>query len=931
MFLDKHPCFCSINMKSLLSFFKNISVFLILFVVIPAELYATHIRAGEITVRRISSSALTYEITLTAYWDQGSTVEDETATINLGDGTSVVASQVGDAIVSSRNGGTKQVIFRVTHTYAAPGTYRISYTQPNRNAGILNMSQSVDTPFSTETIILIDPFLGLNDTPILNAIPIDVACSGERYTHNPAAFDIDGDSLSFRLDTPQKDRNEEVDGYAFPDEVQPIGASENGGVPSFTIDPLTGTLTWDAPNTAGEYNVAFIVEEWRDGIKISEVKRDMQIIVIDCNNKRPEIIVPADTCVAAGSRLEKIIRATDPDGDPVRITSSGGVYDINQVDPPAIFNNPGEDIFFPSPASSTFVWDTDCVHIREQPYTIIFKAEDNPDFPEPNLADIKAWNVRVVGPQPENLVATPGPNRSIALTWDDYATSSSCSNANEMIIYRKEGCSDFMPGGCNIGLPTSTGYIEIARVPISQLSFTDTNNDAGLKVGLKYSYRLVASFPNQPDGNGGLSYASDEACENVLIDVPLPIRVSVENTDVSNGQILVKWTRPFEIDAVMFPPPYRYRLFRAEGLNGQDFTEIYSETDASGTKDSLEFTDTGLNTQDLAYVYRVALDFGGTNTFKDSSDVASSVRLTSEGANNAIRLTWEANTPWTNTGEKHRIYRDIGGTFVQIAEVDAPEEGIFTYTDNGTFMDIPLELGITYCYFVETSGTYDEPLILSPLINKSQISCAEPIDTIAPCPPTLSIIPINCDEFDELAPIQNSLTWVPTIDNNECRNDIQFYRLYYTPTDPGDFTVLIETTELSYIHNQINSFAGCYEVTAVDFAGNESDRSNRVCNDNCTRYNLPNVFTPNKDGRNDLFRAFPDFLFVDSVEFEVFNRWGTKVFNTSGDITIDWDGTDNSGTLLPAGTYFYVAKVKFITLRPEDSEVNFEGWVQIMY
>lgn len=917
------------------SFFKSTLFLFVLFVLCSSELYATHIRAGEITVRRISSTARTYEITLTTYWDQGSPVEDETATIVLGDGNSVIAGQAGDVVVSSRNDGTKQVIFRVTHTYSAAGVYRISYTQPNRNEGILNMNQSVDTPFSTETVILIDPFLGLNDTPILNAIPIDVACVGERFTHNPAAFDINRDSLSFRLDIPQKDRNEDVDGYLSPENVRPVGMSENGGAASFSIDPISGLLTWDAPSAVGEYNVAFIVEEWRDGIKISEVKRDMQIIVIDCNNKRPEVIIPADTCVAAGTEIEKIIRATDPDNDPVRIISSGGVYDSNQIpNPIAIFDNPPESIFFPSPHSATFTWETSCEHISEQPYTVIFKAEDNPEGPQPNLADIKAWNIRVVGPQPQNLVATPGPNRSIALTWDDYATTSLCSNAEEMIIYRKEGCSDFMPGGCNIGLPPSTGYIEIARVPISQLNFTDTNNDLGLKVGLKYSYRVVATFPEPPTGKGGLSYASDEACENVLIDVPLPIRVSVENTDASNGEIFVKWTRPFEIDAALFPPPYRYRLFRAEGLNGQDFTEIYSETDASGTKDSLEFRDTDLNTQDLAYSYRIALDFGGSNMFKDSSNVASSVRLTTEGANNAIRLSWEANTPWTNTGEKHRIYREIGGTFVQIDEIDAPDDGTFSYTDDGTFMDIPLELGVTYCYFIETSGTYDEPLILSPLLNKSQVSCAEPIDTIAPCPPNLSLVQIDCDNFDEFAqsaPIQNPLTWTPTTNNNECRNDIAFYRLYYSPTDPGDFILLVETTELSFIHDQIDSYAGCYEVTAVDFAGNESDRSNRVCNDNCTRYNLPNVFTPNNDGRNDLFRAFPDFLFVDSVEFEVFNRWGSKVFTTNGDATIGWDGTDNSGTLLPAGTYFYVAKVKFITLRPEDSEVNFEGWVQVMY
>ncbi|HEU5290812.1 MAG TPA: hypothetical protein VFU05_09235, partial [Cyclobacteriaceae bacterium] len=64
------------------------------------------------------------------------------------------------------------------------------------------------------------------------------------------------------------------------------------GPPTFSIDPIDGTLTWDAPGNAGEYNVAFIVKEWRkingQWIEIGFVRRDMQIIVIaDCRNERP--------------------------------------------------------------------------------------------------------------------------------------------------------------------------------------------------------------------------------------------------------------------------------------------------------------------------------------------------------------------------------------------------------------------------------------------------------------------------------------------------------------------------------------------------------------------------------------------------------------------------------------------------------------------
>ena len=72
------------------------------------------------------------------------------------------------------------------------------------------------------------------------------------------------------------------------------------------------------PGIQGEYNVAFIVREWRrlDGEWFLQgyVTRDMQIIIEDCNNGRPEIIAPPELCVEAGTEIEEFITGTDPDG-----------------------------------------------------------------------------------------------------------------------------------------------------------------------------------------------------------------------------------------------------------------------------------------------------------------------------------------------------------------------------------------------------------------------------------------------------------------------------------------------------------------------------------------------------------------------------------------------------------------------------------------
>lgn len=65
---------------------------------------------------------------------------------------------------------------------------------------------------------------------------------------------------------------------------------------------------------------------------------------------------------------------------------------------------------------------------------------------------------------------------------------------------------------------------------------------------------------------------------------------------------------------------------------------------------------------------------------------------------------------------------------------------------------------------------------------------------------------------------------------------------------------------------------------------------------------IPNAFTPNGDGLNDLFIIRNPFL--SQVDLAIYDRWGDAVFRTS-DINIGWDGT-KGGNPLEMGAYIYV-------------------------
>lgn len=74
-----------------------------------------------------------------------------------------------------------------------------------------------------------------------------------------------------------------------------------------------------------------------------------------------------------------------------------------------------------------------------------------------------------------------------------------------------------------------------------------------------------------------------------------------------------------------------------------------------------------------------------------------------------------------------------------------------------------------------------------------------------------------------------------------------------------------------------------------------------------TNYNLyiPNSFTPNGDGKNDLFKVVADFP-VQNYEMTIFSRSGDRVFTTR-DIETGWDG-QKYGSVMQEGAYVYVIK-----------------------
>ena len=410
----------------------------------------------------------------------------------------------------------------------------------------------------------------------------------------------------------------------------------------------------------------------------------------------------------------------------------------------------------------------------------------------------------------------------------------------------------------------------------------------------------------------------------------------------------MSWRGPFEIDQVLFPPPYQYELWRGEGFSGPANVQVM--TLSSDTT----FQDTGLDTESTPYNYVVKLFDGSGNEVRESVS-ASSVYLDPTPLLKEIELNWTADVPWSNNIQSkpyHLIYRDNvdesdPNKLVLIDSVNVNTEGFF-YKDDGRFNGVELDDQTLYCYFVKVFGSYGNPQIASPQENWSQIICAQPNDTIPPCPPLVQIGEIDCETFladkdCDYSEFFNTLTWEDDLET--CVDDIRGYNIYFSSTgEEGTFTLLDFVTGMEYLDDDLPSFAGCYYITSVDRSGNESEPSETVCNDNCPQYALPNVFTPNGDGVNETFRPLDENSgtadaqcprFVQSVQITFFNRWGVPVYSyeSGGEnsIYINWDGKDSAGKRVVSGMYYYSAVVNFDLRRPQDREQTLNGWVQVLY
>ena len=292
---------------------------------------ATHIVGGEMNYKYLGFNK--YEIRLTVYRDcyVGVPPFDNPATVGVFDknnnpiqtlqmafrGLDTLAPTISDPCTIPPLDFCYEVTTYIDTITLPPlvGGYQLSYQRCCRNINILNLITPECIGATYYASIPGSEVEPINSNPVFKNWPPPFICVNKQWVFDHSAIDVDGDSLVYELFQPYNGLN----GYcpiissSAPNTGVSCGAPPSsctstpvpppfftvpwkapynttnmlGGVP-MVVNPQTGLVT-ATPNLQGYFVIGIKCKEYRQGVFLSETKRDFQLIVKPC----PSVVVAA--------------------------------------------------------------------------------------------------------------------------------------------------------------------------------------------------------------------------------------------------------------------------------------------------------------------------------------------------------------------------------------------------------------------------------------------------------------------------------------------------------------------------------------------------------------------------------------------------------------------------------------------------------------
>ena len=372
---------------------------LFLGVAIALSSYASHIMGGQVSATYLSSDSTGshYILDLEVYRDMlgiqmplNQTVDvyllDTTVlppSYSLAFSHTIAFDTTSGGAMSSFSSvyGIEIYNFRDTITFPANGNYMIKWDECCRNAAIINMATPGSEFASFLTFVSVNSNAP-NSTPTFLTPPVAYLPVDSIWQYNPLPFDPDGDSLVWTISVPLGQGSPvPVDVLGYGSLSDTLLYSNPNGI--FSIDAITGQISWN-PKMVGNFVAAFAIAEYRNGVLIGVMSRDMQFIVVpDSLNAMPQIsnmqAIPTNNLgypyikIAPGQNYQIQLLASDTDvndvvsmsafGESFGLTTSASSFEYI----PTLNGNEIE---------GTFSWTPDMIQVRTNPYLVVLRTSD---------------------------------------------------------------------------------------------------------------------------------------------------------------------------------------------------------------------------------------------------------------------------------------------------------------------------------------------------------------------------------------------------------------------------------------------------------------------------------------------------------------------------------------------------------------------------
>ena len=160
-------------------------------------------------------------------------------------------------------------------------SFGISPSICNRNAAITTLFPSAITYCLYVVATLNNDAVQCNNSPSFSNVPVQFLCANQVQYFVQAAYDIDGDSLTYQMITPHADALSDVQYVPGLSATQPVQY-----IDSTIFNSQTGDIRFHA-NGAQTTVVAIQINEYRNGVLIGSVERDIELIFENCTNNIP--------------------------------------------------------------------------------------------------------------------------------------------------------------------------------------------------------------------------------------------------------------------------------------------------------------------------------------------------------------------------------------------------------------------------------------------------------------------------------------------------------------------------------------------------------------------------------------------------------------------------------------------------------------------